>query len=54
VIEVEWHAFMDGTINDNVDVITDMEGGQVLGNVDRTMLTEWLSKFLAGVVTNTV
>ena len=47
VIELIRHAFMDGTINNDVDDVTDLEGGQGFADVDRSYLPESFSEFVS-------
>jgi len=40
MIVLEWHTFMGGPIDDNVDNVSDFVGSQGFGNVDGTMQFE--------------
>ena len=42
------HAFMDGSINDNIDNITNFIGGECFGDMNRSMLLESFSEFVSG------
>ena len=48
VIVLIGHAFVDGSINHNVNDISDLVGGQSLRDVDSTMLFKSLFKFVSG------
>ena len=47
VIKLIGHAFMDGAINNDVDDVTDFEGGQGFADVDRSYLSESFSEFVS-------
>ena len=48
VVRIVWHALVNGGIDDNINVISDSEGGQGLGDVDGSSLSEWLGDFRSG------
>jgi len=54
VIKVVWHTFMDGTINNYINVITNSVGGEDLGDTDSTVLSEALGELGSSSCTKTV
>lgn len=48
VVVFVWHALVDGAVDGDVDNISDLVGGERFGDVDRTVLLEALSEFVAG------
>ena len=48
VIVLVGHAFVDGTINDDVDDITDSEGGESVADMDGSVLLESFSELMSG------
>ena len=44
VIVLMWHTFMDGTISNDIDVVSDLVVGEVLGEWYGTVLLAWLSE----------
>lgn len=54
VVELIGHAFVDGSVNDNVDDVTDFEGGESFADVDGTVLLEAFSEFVSGFSSLTV
>jgi hypothetical protein len=48
VIVLVWHALVDGTIDNDIDNISDLEGGQILGDVDGSVTSESFLEFVSG------
>lgn len=48
------HAFVDGTVNDNVHDVSDLVSCQGLRDVDGAMLLEALLEFISGFTLKTV
>ena len=48
VIVFVGHAFVDGSIYDDIDDIPDFVGGEGLGDVDGSVLFESFSEFMSG------
>ena len=48
VIVLVWHALMYGTIDDNIDNISDFEGGKILGDMDGSVTSETFLEFVSG------
>lgn len=42
------HTFVDGSINDDIDDVSDLVGGEGLGDVDGSYLSESFSEFVSG------
>ena len=47
VVEFIGHTFVDGSIDDDVDDVSDFIGGQSSGDVNSTALSESFSKFIS-------
>jgi hypothetical protein len=47
VIILVWHSLVNGAIDDNVDNITVLIGGECLGNMNGSMLFESFSEFMS-------
>jgi len=47
VVVLEWHTLVDGTIDNDVDDISSLEGSQGFGNMDWTVLFESLSELMS-------
>jgi len=47
MIVLEWHTFMGGTINNNVDNVSDSVGSEGFGDVDGTVLFESFFEFVS-------
>tara|TARA_B110000971_G_C19905264_1_gene451930 strand:- start:61 stop:603 length:543 start_codon:yes stop_codon:yes gene_type:complete len=47
MVVLVWHALVDGRVAENINVISDLQSHEVLGHVDKTVLTELLRKHLA-------
>ena len=48
VVEFVGHALVDGAVNDDVDDVTDLVGGEGSGDVNGSGLSESLSEFISG------
>ena len=48
VVVLVGHSFMDGSVHDDVNNISDFVGGQGLGNVDSSVLFKAFSEFVSG------
>ena len=48
VIELVWHALVDGTVDDDINNITDLVGGEVLGHSNGAVTSESLLEFVSG------
>lgn len=48
VIVLVGHGFVDGTIDNNIDNITDFVGSEVLGHSDSSVASESLLEFVSG------
>ena len=48
VVVFVWHALVDGSVNDDVDDVTDFVGGERFGDVDSSVLFEAFSEFVSG------
>jgi len=48
VIELVWHALVDGTVDDDINNITDLVGGEVLGHSNGSVASESLLEFVSG------
>jgi len=48
VVELVGHTFMDGTVDDDIDDVTDSEGGESFADVDGSVLFESLSELVSG------
>ena len=48
VVVLVGHAFVDGSVNNYVNDITDFVGGECFGDVDGSMLFESFSEFMSG------
>ena len=42
------HAFVDGSIDDDIDDVSDFIGGECFGDVDGSVLFESFSEFVSG------
>jgi hypothetical protein len=54
VVELVGHALVDGTVNDDVDDVTDLEGGEGFADVDGAVLPESLSELVSGSSSDSV
>ena len=48
VVVLVGHGFVDSTIDDDIDDITDLVGGEVLGHSDSSVASESLLEFVSG------
>lgn len=48
VVELVWHTLVDGWVGEDVDVVTNLYGHEVLGEVDGSMLPMFLGKHVTG------
>jgi len=53
VIELVWHTLVDGTVSNNIDVISNLEGGEVSLEWDSTVLLVGLGKKISSSCSNT-
>ena len=49
VVELVGHAFMHGSVNDDVDVVSNFVVGKVFGNVNGSFLPESFAEFIPGL-----
>ena len=47
VVELVGHAFMHGSVNDDVDVVSNFVVGKVFGNVNGSFLPESFAEFIS-------
>ena len=48
VVVLVRHALVNGSIDDNIDDVSDLEAGKRIGDVDGSVLLESLSEFMSG------
>ena len=48
VVVLVWHRFVDGTINNDIDDISDFVGGEVFRHSDGSVASESLLEFVSG------
>jgi|TARA_B110000305_G_C19297827_1_gene567554 hypothetical protein len=53
VIELVWHTLVDGTVSNNIDVISNLESGEVSLEWDSTVLLVGLGKKISSSCSNT-
>ena len=44
VVELMWHTLVDGTVNDDIDVVTNFVHEEILREWSSSMLLVWLRK----------
>jgi len=48
VVIFVWHTFMDGTVANNINNISDFVCSEILCNMNSTVLSETFSEFMSG------
>ena len=48
VVVLIGHALVDGSVDSNIDDVSDLEAGKSVGDVDGSVLLESLSEFMSG------
>ena len=48
VVEFVWHTLVNSTIDDDIDNISDLVGGEVLGHSNGAVTSESLLEFVSG------
>lgn len=54
MVELMWHSLVEGAINLDIDIITNVVGSEVCGQGDGTLLPEGAREGISGVGSQTV